>query len=173
MDTAVDPSFDEFDEQYLTCSLRPYRNGHVRDVLVNTAVDETLARAIFQTVCAARAEHYGESSALALERIMILPQGGQSFPHRGTMMAVAWGLRPYVIALGRRWVLERDVRDDARHVIYAREIDKEARLRLIKSKFQGNKWYSRYMPIFGRIWPGASSASWYDDWHSLPLAGGS
>ncbi|KAK4121752.1 hypothetical protein N657DRAFT_576927 [Parathielavia appendiculata] len=88
-------------------------------------------------------------------------------------MPVDLGLRPYVIALGRRWLLERDVRDDARHVIHAREFDRERRLRLLRlKKFQGNQWFSRYMRLFRRIWPERPgvSANWYDDWHSWSLA---
>ncbi|KAL2015456.1 hypothetical protein VTK56DRAFT_5400 [Thermocarpiscus australiensis] len=175
-DTAVDPSFDESDRQYLTGSLYPYRHGHVRDVLIDTAVDETLARAIFRTVCAAKASAYGCSAALALERVMIRPEGGRSFPHQATRMPVAWGLRPYLIALGRRWLLERDVRDDARQMIHAREIDKEHRLRLVdsfpKNRGFGYSAYMAYMPIFRRIWPErpGASANWYDDWHSWSLA---
>ncbi|KAL2127949.1 hypothetical protein VTI74DRAFT_9939 [Chaetomium olivicolor] len=175
-DTAIDPSFDEFDSQYLPGKLHPYRNGHIRDAFINTAVDETLARAIFRTVCAAKARAYGDGAALALERVMIRPEGGNAFPRRSIMMPPVWNLRPYVVALGRCWLLERDVRDDARQTIHAREIDNEGRFGSVVPDWfakAAEREYSReFMPIFRRIWPERPglSSKWYEDWHSWPLA---
>ncbi|KAK4102550.1 hypothetical protein N658DRAFT_485340 [Parathielavia hyrcaniae] len=167
MDTHADPSFDDFDRQHLRGELRPYRNGHLRDVFVNTAVDETLARAIFETICAA-------SAAPALERVVIQPDRAEAFPQRDPGSPLrSGGLSPFVLALGRRWLLERDVRDDARHVVHAREIDGERRLRLKGSDLRQNSyWGASYMSIFRRIWPEGpdASANWYDDWRSWPLA---
>lgn len=171
-DTAVDSSFDEFDRRYLSGDLYPYRNGHIRDVLINTAVDETLARAIFQTVCAVQARNYTHGVAATtapLERMTVQVEGGRAFPHRGTMRPMVWDLILYIAALGRRWLLERDVRDDARDVVHAREIDKEGRL---QSMNPGRTGYpSTYLPIFRRIWPETpgGTADWWDDWRSYPL----
>lgn len=174
-DTPTDPSFDEIEEQYLTDALYPYRKGHMRDVFINTALDETLARAIFHTICAAKATLYGDSAALALDRVVIQPDGGRSFPHR-SLARPTWGLRPYMAALARRWLLERDVRDDAREVVRVREIDKRRRLKLVSecAVIRGPEYYRymAYMPIFRRIWPetrNMSPVDWYDDWHSWPL----
>jgi hypothetical protein len=174
-DTAIYPCFDDLDSQYLSGSLFPYRHGHIRDVFFNTAVDETLARAIFTTICAAKAAAYGHSAALALDRMVIKPERGRSFPQWPPMMSGTWGLRVYMTALGRHWLLERDVRDDARHMIRAQEIGWKQRLLLLPTfeVIQGPGYHScmEYMPIFRRIWPEkpGASADWYDDWHSWPL----
>ncbi|KAK3296407.1 uncharacterized protein B0H64DRAFT_169614 [Chaetomium fimeti] len=175
-DTAVDPSFDDSDKEYLDDDLFPYRRGHIRDVFINTAVDETLARAIFDTVCAAKASAHGHGAALALERVMIQAEGGRSFPHRGGMMPTAFNLIPYMQALGRCWLLERDMRDDARHVVHAREIHGELRLRMLRPyRDDDDGSYedeSVCMSIFRRIWPKrpGGEAQWYNDWHSWPLS---
>ncbi|KAK3945227.1 hypothetical protein QBC46DRAFT_455453 [Diplogelasinospora grovesii] len=171
-DTDVDPSFDEFDRSYLSGTLYPYRHGHIRDILINTAVDETLARAIFRTICAVQTRNYthGVTTTIApLERMKVQVAGGKSFPHRGTMVPVGNDLSPYLAALGRQWLLERDVRDDARDVVHAREFNKKSRLRSMNSGWAQDT--SRYLPIFRRIWPEKPSglADWRDDWWSWPL----
>jgi hypothetical protein len=174
-DTEIDPSFDDSEKQYMTGSLYPYRQGHLRDVLINTAVDETLARAIFRTICTAKARAHGDSAALALDRVVIESEGGRSFPHPVAMTPPTWGLRPYMTALGRRWLLERDVRDDARHMIRAQELDKKRRLRSVErfGEIRGSEYYGYmdYMPIFRRLWPERldETVEWYDEWHSWPL----
>jgi hypothetical protein len=53
-ETRNDASFDSFDQQYSECTffhhwLRP-RNGHIRDAFINAALDQDLARSIFQTI---------------------------------------------------------------------------------------------------------------------------
>lgn len=173
-DTTVDPSFDEFDSQYLPGRLYPYRNGHIRDAFINTAVDETLARAIFRTICTAKARNYGDMAALALERIMIRPEGGNAFPRRHFMVPAAWNVRSYVLALARCWLLERDMRNDARQTIRAREVDTEDRLgwRDTLAKAGEIESSSHFMPIFRRIWPERPGVTtiWYEDWCSWPLA---
>ncbi|KAK3934068.1 hypothetical protein QBC46DRAFT_368439 [Diplogelasinospora grovesii] len=111
-DTDIDPSFDEFDRSYLSGTLYPYRHGHIRDILINTAVNETLARVIFRIICAVQTHNYthGVMTTIApLERMKVQVAGGKSFPHRGTMVPVGNDLSPYLAALGH-------VRDDARDV---------------------------------------------------------
>jgi hypothetical protein len=53
-ETPSDPSFvDEFDNQFFKsfCVAEQFlRNGHMRDAFINTAVDETLARAMVWTI---------------------------------------------------------------------------------------------------------------------------
>ncbi|OIW22534.1 hypothetical protein CONLIGDRAFT_697526 [Coniochaeta ligniaria NRRL 30616] len=173
-DTAIDPSFDEFDRCYLTGGMYPYRNGNIRDVLINSAVDETLARAIFQTVCAAQARNHPHSHGIAtatttttmapLERMTLQVEGSRAFPQRGNMMPPGEYLRPYLAVLSSRWLLERDLRDDARDVVHARVTHERA-----PGQNNDPSWY---MPIFRRIWPETpgGSADWRHDWRSMPLA---
>jgi nucleoside phosphorylase len=49
--------------------------GYVRDTFVNMAVNKTLARALFRTVCAAKARAYGDGVVLAVERVTVRPEG--------------------------------------------------------------------------------------------------
>lgn len=51
--TPNDPSFDAFDQQFcrpISNNYRSTRNGHLRDALTNSALDQTLASAIFTTI---------------------------------------------------------------------------------------------------------------------------
>lgn len=48
-----DSSFDGFDQQFFERSYMSWqdpRNGHIHDAFINSAVDKTLARAIFWTI---------------------------------------------------------------------------------------------------------------------------
>ncbi|KAH8905478.1 hypothetical protein BR93DRAFT_970266 [Coniochaeta sp. PMI_546] len=114
-DNAIDPSFDDFDRCYLSGAMHPYRRGHIRDVLITTAVDEKLARAIFRTVCAAQVRNRsylfrGIATATAttapLERMTLQVEGRRAFLQRGHMMPVGHNLFPYLAVLSRRWLLE-------------------------------------------------------------------
>ncbi|RKU44151.1 hypothetical protein DL546_005389 [Coniochaeta pulveracea] len=175
-DTVVDPSFDDFDRCYLNSGpggLYPYRNGHIRDVFVNTAVDETLARTIFQVICEAQARNTMATRPPPLERMTVQVEGGRAFPNRATMAPVAFYLQPYLAALGRHWSLEREVGDHAGDVVHAQEIGKERRL----GWEDGQREIGREKPsplflrIFWRIWPKKQGdlGEWWDNWRSYLL----
>ncbi|OIW34177.1 hypothetical protein CONLIGDRAFT_697120 [Coniochaeta ligniaria NRRL 30616] len=53
-DTSVEPWFDAWDTQYLGAGLHPHRQGHVRDTLVNSAIDHVLACSIFEVLDGAK-----------------------------------------------------------------------------------------------------------------------
>lgn len=67
------------------------------------------------------------------------------------MVPLAYDLVPYLAALGRRWSLEREVRDDARDVVHVRDNGKESRLRSTNARRADKP--CPYLPIFRRIWP--------------------
>ena len=76
-ETPNDPSFDDFDQQFFDDPRGLYRkprNGHVRDAFINSALDETLARAIFWSISTAK-----PSGALPLERLKLRMTGGGCF----------------------------------------------------------------------------------------------
>lgn len=53
--TDVEPWFEDgWDSEYIKRGLNPHRNGHVRDVLVNSAVDSALALSIFRVINSAK-----------------------------------------------------------------------------------------------------------------------
>jgi hypothetical protein len=78
---------------------------------------------------------------------------------------------PCLHSIWRRWLLERDVRHDARDVIHAREIRGELRRRLMEGN-ASNEQDDEYMAVFRRVLPkrAGGAAKWYDDWQSWPLA---
>ncbi|VUC28687.1 unnamed protein product [Clonostachys rosea] len=105
-----DPSFDEFDR-------RPWsfysNRGHVRVALINSAVDETLARAIWDTIC----QH---KVGRRLESLRLWTTGGGVF---GNDRQEAQSL---LATLSRSWLITRLPRDDE-EVISVEELGKRAR----------------------------------------------
>lgn len=72
-----DPSFDDFHQltvfDYGSGSFPP-RNGHLRDALINGAVDETIARAIFQSISAGKGHN-----SIPLERLDLYVKDADHF----------------------------------------------------------------------------------------------
>lgn len=69
----------------------------MRDVLINTAVDETLARAIFHTICVSKASNHGESALHSLERLLLHAEGGYILSRRASdewAIKYSYGLEP-------------------------------------------------------------------------------
>ena len=84
LDIPNDPPFDEFDQLFYPANIlgiygdgaqgsKP-RNGHIRDALVNSALDETLARTIFQSILSRKGHN-----ALPLEALKLTSYGGGQF----------------------------------------------------------------------------------------------
>lgn len=74
-ETPGDPTFDEFDQQlceYDFGGLRRPRNGHIRDALINSALDEALACAIFRAVSSGKPN----GSCVPLQRLKVSTRGG-------------------------------------------------------------------------------------------------
>jgi hypothetical protein len=161
-----DPSFDEFHQQFAYES-RGYqpRKGHIRDALINSALDETLARAIFN--CISNARH-----AFPLEYLKLHSSGGGEFG--GPVSMDASGLEQAINSLGREWLLTRSPRDDSGDKVIAREIGKRSR-----EESEGRKLHPmnqaawlKVEPVFRRIWPEREDGTgdWHKDWYSWPLS---
>ncbi|KAK4098412.1 hypothetical protein N658DRAFT_561109 [Parathielavia hyrcaniae] len=156
---------DAFDDQYT--AMRPYTNGHVMDVMVNSALDAKLARRVFEAI-----------GSRTLETMMIRVRGGAAFaPHvvgpgympTGAMIGSA--LAPWLNGLAREWIVERP------------HVDGELKLTEIGRNAEGWKGAGHdplkvhdqdpLMKHFRTLWPetGSGNRGWYDDWESWPLAG--
>ena len=105
-----DSSFnDDFDkelfgtESFLNQGLRP-RNGHIRKSLINCAVDETLARAIFRCI-----DNSVEASLPPLEHLTIRVRNGAVF---SVFQQTPEDVQRLVDMLSCGWSISRDVRDD-------------------------------------------------------------
>jgi hypothetical protein len=165
--TKVEDHFDESDAEKLAAGPFPYRKGHIKDVFVNTAVDEKLARAIFEVVSSAKASN----SSLPLETMIIRVRGGADFCRMPMGPPPGTGLRPFLTNLGREWFLERGLRNDQPDQVCATELGKKAREESDWAPSFGNqrRRYA-YTEIFRRIWPEKQPGSnWRDDWESWPL----
>ncbi|ROW16492.1 hypothetical protein VPNG_02732 [Cytospora leucostoma] len=174
LEIKMDPWFDAFDEEYLAGHPLdppgPYRQGHVRDVFVNGAIDRSLARSIFKVIDAAKAELSG--AVLPLKQLEVqAPTHDVPFRHRE--------LQPFLDALRRRWLVERDFRLDAQDMLHVREVD-------LKFKSEHNESIAFYdngpytgpdeelepiLSIWRRLWPSKGEGRpWWEDWESWPLA---
>lgn len=172
LETAIEPWFDEQDSQYLRGRLAPHREGHVRDALINSAVDAALARSIFGVID--RAKPYGLlPNVLRLERLELCASGGMAFRPRAMLVLPGIALRRFFAALRRSWVAERDVRDDSRDVVLVRETHVGQRQRMLKFHNVQKAREPQYEYLFGlwrRVWPVEHEGiDWWEDWQSYPL----
>jgi hypothetical protein len=172
-DIPEDPSFDEFHQQFQVIpSYRDSYNyqlryGHVRDALINSALDETLARAIFNCISSRKAH-----DAFPLEYLKLSSSGGSVFGRVSSMGLP--GLRQVVLNISRTWLLVRSARDDCRDTVIARELGRRAREANEASNTHPS-YHAAWLdvePVFRRIWPERqdSSGDWRDDWYSWPLS---
>ena len=166
-----EPSFDEFDrEMYLDLDF--LQKGHVRETFMNCAVDETLARSIWDIICRAKI-------GKALQSLKLWTDGGDQW---GNGISNG-GIRPVVDILSCSWLIERVVGND-KDMITVKELGrrgKEIRDRKRKShddprwdelgaKEEESKDWSVLKQVFRRIWPPKeTSKNWREDWESLPL----
>ncbi|OIW35208.1 hypothetical protein CONLIGDRAFT_627264 [Coniochaeta ligniaria NRRL 30616] len=203
-DTPVEPWFDAWGAEYMRSmfvdgflfpSLFPHRKGHLLDVFVNSAVDEGLARSIFAVVDGAKST-IGGGEVLPLERLEVAAGNGNLFPH--TQQRTSWSaLEPYLHdALARKWLVRRDVRDDARQVLHVRELCHRDQcpcgargtprglcdwgLRKAHQRL-GTAEYRELMDkggpfaeVWRRLWPDRGDGrGWWEAWESWPLELGS
>ena len=162
--TSILPSFDDFDQEFSETfaaqragyGRRP-RKGHIRLAMLNAAIDEDLARSIFDTISDAKPE--GDRT-LPFERLELAPFRGAYTEEASEVIDV----------VSQWWLVERDQRADHRHHIIA----------------TGNRFFEdlteEYGPpagldpgiesVFRKIWPGNpdKASDWTLDWTSLPLA---
>lgn len=166
--TAIEAWFDDEDAKTIYGSLYPHRQGHIRDVFINSAIDATLARSIFEVIDAAKGNAPG---VRRLERLELSASGGNEFPERGVMRPAWAPLRPFLTALDRRWLVERDVRDDSRGVLHVRETHADDRKwSLDFHSADSVKRSQYYFGLWRRTWPVERDGSeWWDDWESYPL----
>ncbi|KAK8062570.1 amino acid permease family protein [Apiospora hydei] len=152
------------------------RNGDVWEGLLNRAVDEALARAIWDVVAA------GRPWQSPLRSLRLRPRGGPDFGPAGERC----GLEYTIEHLQRSYLVERSVRDDdaAPRVVELGRKEREAR---DESRTESDRDYRRrwaeshpdessppeatYLEeVLRRMWPAkGDSLDWRDNWESLPL----
>jgi hypothetical protein len=177
-DLQDDASFDAADREICE-GLGVLKKGYVREMLLNCAVDEMLARSIWQTICQGKA---GEK----LESLKLWTTGGG---HWGGKSLGTTSISDVVNVLSRSWLIERVARDD-KDIINVRELGRRAReardqevidqyKRLVDylrdekdilKTLEDIEEESEGVQIFRRIWPREKGIKdWREDWSSLPL----
>lgn len=98
---------DQWESQPFTAEAHsPVRNGHVKDLLINIALDEALARSIFDAISSAKG-----SSSHPLERLTVHPFGGQ-VATLGWPSVIDTDLLMVTAVIGHLWEVKRGERDD-------------------------------------------------------------
>lgn len=149
-----------------------YRVGHIRDVLVNSAIDAALARSVWTVIQDAKRDTPLSGTAVLrpLERLELCAVRGIMFPKADSITVPCdMLLLPYLCALLRRWVVERDVREDARDVLHVVEVDAGERRELFDNSIPAEReWH--ISQLWGREWPAKGEGSdWWEDWERRPL----
>ncbi|KAF2871258.1 hypothetical protein BDV95DRAFT_573622 [Massariosphaeria phaeospora] len=155
-DRTYNPQFDEEDQEIAFYHTRIVKRGHVKEALINSAVDEALALHIWQIISQ-------NKTGRRLERVKLWPKGGGYFASGNhTLGAVDMFAR----SLSRSWLIERVPRDD-REDVTVKELGQRARETRDRETgtacSEGTKMYQSIWP------PKEDSKDWRDDWSSFPL----
>ncbi|EFR00625.1 hypothetical protein MGYG_03631 [Nannizzia gypsea CBS 118893] len=138
----------------------------IREAMINAAVDEQLARAIYQEIENGSSNN-GKHPALQCVKFYVTG-AGEFNEYYGNIY-----ITPVVRSIGRSWELIRNPsrRDDSADVVAIQELDREAREAFDKETKEFRRW-NGVMDIqelvFREIWP-EKTRSWQTDWHSFPL----
>jgi len=151
--------FREFDRQFYDyrSSYSDLRNGHVRLAFINRALDENLARAIYQTISSTRT-----SGALPLRKLKLSVTGRGVF-----RKLVIPSIQDVLEHIGRSWLLMRNPRDDRSDELLVRELGGYERGGTHRMPLARD-----VEVVFRKVWPKRrkGGGDWRDDWHSWPLA---
>jgi hypothetical protein len=166
-ETRSDTSFNSFDQQYCDCTffhyfLRP-RNGHIRDAFINAALDQDLAKSIFQTIRSGNNTDGQNSCPLEFLELRVRGAGQLSWDMRGS----EWGFDTVLDKMSRThrvtWKKNGEIETEVG--------DKEEEFISRYTKYENG--IPRILPfalkIYQRVWP-PKNEHWFDDWHSFPLA---
>lgn len=160
--SANNPSWCEFDQQITEFQIGTYkylRNGHIRDALINSALDETLARTIFRAISAGK-----PAGSIVLEELSVEVTSAGALG--GGMASSIW--HGVLQCLARDWLIKRNIRNDSRDELILQEVNSE---RSGKFRYPHDELEPSLKPLFRSIWPEKYEGSpWVEDWYSLPLA---
>ncbi|KAK6389355.1 hypothetical protein LTR65_006736 [Meristemomyces frigidus] len=158
-DAPDDDSFDDFERLFYD-SMHRSRKGHVRTNLINSAVDEALARSIWDAVSANKV-------GIPLRSLKLTTTGGLQCGMAGS----TWLLMNIVQYLSRSYQLTASVRNDSDEVEVC-ELGKRAR-EAREQRERGSTVERAECPeiaILRSIWPAKGEDSdWRDEWSSWPL----
>lgn len=113
-----------------------------------------------------------------LERVEIAVANRAAFPQMSVRNGpVAKLLDERLLWVKRRWLVERDVRDDSRNTIHVCELDKAGRIQSkddLGAYIRHVKDDTYFREVWGRVWPNANTTNngagnWWEQWESWPL----
>lgn len=159
-ETPNDPSFEKLEQECYPMGMglanqhRRPRHGHVRNVLMNGALDEELARQIAQTIEKGRC---GPRS-LKMDHLVLHVRGGRFSQDVEEVMGItgrSWKVKRMAGGSGDRRIVAERIRD---------KVEVEAD--------QGSAhlpWTIE--PVIRSLWPASGDLEndWRKDWHSFPL----
>jgi hypothetical protein len=179
---ARDPALED-NASFDTLDREPWWNhesvkkGHLRETLINCAVDDTLARSIWETICQNNADQ-------KLEVLKLWTYGGGHFGAKTCQY-----IPDVVDNLSRSWLIRRIPRDDG-YILNVLELGQRAREARDQQVTDGYKRTAHTrrgvddnviepevvaegtdeVQVFRRVWPRKEgSKDWRKDWSSLPL----
>jgi hypothetical protein len=139
-DPTYDPQYEGEDNQLVSFGMEHVKRGTVRQTLINSAVDETLARSIFTLVST-------HKRGRQLESLKLWTNGAGRFGNK-------WygGIDTFVRSLSRSWLIERvSGYKVAEEDISVRELERSGR----ESREELSKGYvnKEVEKVFQEIWP--------------------
>lgn len=152
---------DDYDSRKVEPSIYDrLKEGHLQEAFINCAVDEMLARSIWDTISRHKV-------GTPLGSLKLWTTGGGKF---GDSSFILDGVFDH---LSRSWLVERVVGD----VVDVRELGRRAREMRDEEMTKRSRWGSSWdlerslsTEIIGRIWPRrVGSKDWREDWFSFPL----
>lgn len=144
------PHFSEFEQQYYKyynsrlVGGRYARIGHFRDARINSALDQNLARAIFQTIYAGKTEG---SQALEQLSVRIVVARERLFAIGNESGA---GFYEVLRRLHREWLVKRNIRDNRRDELIVQDADPTFGNNLRLGENELPPWIE---PLFRSVWP--------------------
>jgi hypothetical protein len=169
-ETDNNSSFDSFQADFYPYKLasggRKLRNGHVMNSLIKSAMDENVARSIFEVITSGK-----PAGSVALESLSISILGGHVFGHASALYgegSQGIGIGNVITAISRAFKIERDPRDDLLDELFVMDMTPPWVIEMTRESKKLDHFAEQ---IFRRVWPGSGEgdSKWGEDWSSFPL----
>ncbi|KAH7371040.1 hypothetical protein BKA66DRAFT_470470 [Pyrenochaeta sp. MPI-SDFR-AT-0127] len=134
----------------------------IRSCLINSAIDDSLALSIFQTILAANRAVQRPGVIPSFQRLKLRFSCGEQWHTFERLQR--W--------LGRNWACERQHADVHSSEVVIREIGAQARLKVQKDWEWCTDDYEVYRSLWEELWPKSKGkVDWINEWHSFPFSG--
>ena len=155
-DDAYNPQFDEDDDK-LVYPYNPYlKRGILKESFINSAVDEVLARSIWEVISKRKL-------GKRLQRLKLWTTGGEDYGTGSTSSMIT----DLLSNLSRSWLIERVAREDCEDIIVRELGQHEREARDEKTR---QRRHTETAEVFEEVWPRKEDGKgWQDDWSSFPL----